>query len=125
MGSKTFALRLTVGLYLGLLLGVSILAYSGSGVVHVMRHVPHADKIGHFVLFGGAALLLELAFPGPLLLRRPVAVHRSTLLLVLVVTADEFLQHFSSTRAFSFADLGADYLGVVVLGLLVPRLLCR
>jgi polysaccharide biosynthesis protein VpsQ len=83
---------------------------------------PGLDKVGHFVLVGGSAFLLNLAFG----LRQWKALGRSWLLgstlIAAAVTIEEFTQLWFPSRSFDLLDLAADFAGIVCFGWLARRL---
>jgi VanZ family protein len=98
---------------------VIVLADRGS-LPHWIRALydfPNGDKLGHFVLFG----LLNFFLARALLSTFPskskgwVTVSIS-LILVLLIAAEEWSQQFFATRTFDLLDLLASYVGLVVGG---------
>lgn len=79
-------------------------------------HVPAGDKLGHFVLMGVMAFLLNLALRG-----RTARPGRGqwlvgSALVLALAAAEELSQLFIPGRSFDFADLSAAAAGVLVLG---------
>jgi len=100
---------------LGLVLAVSLVAYTGtfsSGNVAWLR-VPGMDKVLHFALFGLLALGVHLQTRGRMIsvarMRLPLAV----LLPLLGATAEELVQALSPHRSADPGDLLADMLGML------------
>ena len=82
------------------------------GFIVALYAFPNGDKVGHFLLMGGLGMLVNLALPG-----RPVRRHLiATLILALLVTAEEFSQNFFGTRNADWIDLLASLAGIAVLG---------
>jgi len=81
-----------------------------------LKAFPGGDKVGHFMLMGCMALLLNIS----LRQRRMTLAGRSLLLgsilMALLVTLEEFSQIWLPLRSFDWGDLLADYLGIAVLG---------
>ncbi len=82
---------------------------------------PGLDKLGHFLLFGGAAFLLNLALGW----RTWRVTGRnwllgSTLVAVFCVT-EEFSQLWFPSRTFDLLDLTADFAGIILFGWLARR----
>ena len=78
--------------------------------------VPGRDFTGHFVLIGLLSLTTNLA-----LQRRTTRLlggqfQLGSVILLPIVTLEEFSQLWISTRGFSLFDLAADYLGIWLLG---------
>lgn len=84
------------------------------GALAVIYKIPYADKVGHFILYGILALLLNLtifrSFPTQNRIRIAIS---SSLVLALLIGLEEFSQRNFSTRTFSLSDLSASYLGVI------------
>lgn len=102
------------------ILAIIILADRGRlGIFEIVYRIPFGDKAGHFVLYGILSLLVNLAlfqtFPG----RPPKRiVWISGLVLLLLIGVEEFSQKYFPARTFSYLDLAAGYLGVLVFSLL-------
>ncbi len=95
---------------------IIVLADTGNlGILSYINRIPYADKVGHFILYGILALLINLTLfrSLPAQSRKRVAVI-SGLILALLIGIEEFSQRNFSTRTFSLGDLGASYLGLVV-----------
>src|ERR1041385_7462635 len=93
---------------------IIVLADTGHlGVLGIIYKIPFADKVGHFILYGILALLINLnlfrSFPQS---RTRVAVIAGLILAVLI-GLEEFSQRYFSTRTFSLGDLSASYLGLI------------
>ncbi len=99
---------------------VIILADTGHlGILAYINRIPHADKVGHFVLYGILAFLINLTLFRSLPPERSRGSSRkwiavaSGLILALLIGLEEFSQQYFATRTFSLADLGASYLGLI------------
>ena len=77
---------------------------------------PGSDKVGHFVLIGGMAFLLNLSLD----LREVRWLGRGWLLggvlVGAVCTLEEISQIWMSSRTFDLLDLAGDYAGIVFFG---------
>ena len=79
---------------------------------------PNGDKVGHFVLYGILAFLIDLtlfrSLPPSSSLRtsRKMLAVKCGLILALVITVEEFSQQYFSFRTFDLIDLTFSYLGV-------------
>jgi len=94
---------------------IIVLADSGNlGILNLVNRLPFADKVGHFILYGILALLINLTFfrSFPLQSRKQVAVI-SGLILALLIGLEEFSQRNFPSRTFSLGDLAASYLGLI------------
>lgn len=98
------------------------LATSFFALVHA---VPGADKLGHFLLMGTLSFLVNMGLEAR---QWPVAgrqVLRGSLLVALLVTAEELTQLLLPTRSFSLLDLLSDYVGIWLFGRLAAYLVNR
>jgi VanZ family protein len=87
-----------------------------------VRQTPGGDKAGHLLLMGLFAFLVNLA-----LSCRRIKIGRLNLLLgslivMLLVTLEEFSQRFVRYRTFDLVDLAFDYTGIFLFGLLASYL---
>lgn len=82
----------------------------------LFAHIPHYDKLGHFILMGILAFLSTITI-APIL---PYKQIKSTLIVLggvlLLIALEEYSQIFIATRTFSYADFACDFLGVVAFG---------
>ncbi len=103
---------------------VVYLANSGQGGTYwsFLDDIPYGDKLGHFWLMGTLSLLLNLALRARTVRIGPVTVLLGSLIVAVVVTAEEFTQIFLPGRTFDLIDLGADYLGIFLAGRLAAWL---
>jgi polysaccharide biosynthesis protein VpsQ len=94
---------------------IILLADTGNlGILALMNSFPHADKLGHFILYGILALLINLTlFRGRPPRSRKWLAFGSSLILAVFIGLEELSQQYFSNRTFSIADLVAGYLGVL------------
>jgi polysaccharide biosynthesis protein VpsQ len=77
---------------------------------------PYGDKIGHFLLMGLFAFLVNLSLN---MRKIPVFTLRillGSLIVVILATVEEFSQSFFPSRTASIIDLAASYLGIFIIG---------
>ncbi len=90
-------------------------------VFSLVGRVPEGDKIGHFVLIGSLAWLLNASLGW----RKTSVLGRAVLLGSAIVfafaTLEECSQRFFPERTFELLDLVGDYTGITVACLLAPR----
>ena len=86
-----------------------------------IRAVPGGDKIGHFLIMGGFACTLNYALRcrEVSLAGKPALL--GSLIVLLLAASEEFSQLFIPGRTFDLLDLGADALGIWLLGRLARR----
>ncbi len=89
----------------------------------IIRSVPGADKLGHFLLMGLLSFLLNVSLgcrsiriAGKLFLLGSVIV-------IALVTLEEFSQLFIRYRTFDLIDLAADYTGIWIFGRLARQVI--
>lgn len=98
------------------------LAANYFALVHV---IPGADKLGHFVLMGTLSFLVNMGLEARQWSLAGRQVLRGSLLVALLVTAEELTQLVLPTRSFSLLDLLSDYLGIWLFGRLAAYLVSR
>ena len=99
-------------------MGIVVLA-DNKGTQYLLKFsggIPYFDKIAHFFLMGGFSFLVNLV-----LRVREFSVWKfryllGSLIVLIIVTIEEFSQIFISGRAFDLGDLVADYLGIFIFG---------
>ena len=80
----------------------------------LIKSLPHGDKLGHFGLFGGLALLLNHSLSYRKLRLGWWAPQRGALLVMSFAIAEEFSQRYLPSRSFDLYDVLADVCGVTV-----------
>jgi VanZ family protein len=81
--------------------------------------MPMLDKLGHLVLYGLLSWLVVRAALEAMPARRPPVVGGAcATLLVALTAAEEFSQRFVEARTFSWGDLAASSLGILVMAAL-------
>lgn len=93
-------------------------------LLNFMRNIPYGDKIGHFLLMGGFSFVLNLALNAKTLKVWKFNYLLGSLIVLVVVTIEEFSQIFVRGRTFDLTDLAADFLGVFLFGEFA-RFICR
>jgi VanZ family protein len=83
-----------------------------------VNSIPTLDKVLHFLMYGGMALLANAA-----LSRRPRwsligAIATGSIIVMIVSTIEEYSNTFTPCRSWSLSDLAANYLGIGCLGVL-------
>lgn len=108
---KTLTVLFTV-----FILAVIILADMGRlGFLGFVYDFPYGDKAGHFILYGILSFLFNLTTlrSRPSLTSKRAAVF-VTLILALLIAAEEFSQKYFASRTFSYSDLMFGYAGVTL-----------
>ena len=84
---------------------------------------PFGDKVGHFVLYGILALLVNLAvFRSAPPQRRKSIAAKVGLILAFFIGLEEFSQQFFASRTFDLVDLTFSYLGVITFSWLALKI---
>jgi len=113
--------------YFIILVGVVVLA-DNKGTAHLLRFsggIPYFDKISHFLLMGGLSFLVNAALKAREVSLSKLRYLLGTLLVLLIVSLEEFSQLFVSGRAFDIGDLVADYLGIFIFGEIARRIVLK
>ena len=104
--------------YVIILAGIILVAdrKSTAYLLDFMRWIPYGDKIGHFVLMGILSYWVNI-----LLQLRTIGFGRfryllGSLIVLGLVTLEEFSQLFIGGRTFDKTDLVADFLGILIFG---------
>ena len=111
-------------LFAAFIIGIVVLADGGHlGFLSFVYDFPHGDKVGHFILFGILAFLINLTFLRslPISTSKRVAV-TVTLILALAIGVEEYSQRFFANRASSIVDLLFGYAGIALGAWLAHRM---
>ena len=108
--------QLTV-LYFGLIIFIIYLADQNSiNTDNLSAIIPYFDKVGHFVLMGMAAFLLNLSLRCKQIRWQQRDFLLGSLIVAVLVTLEEGSQLFLAHRSFDLFDLSADFLGIYLFG---------
>ncbi|WP_105213637.1 VanZ family protein [Pseudoalteromonas sp. T1lg22] len=88
----------------------------------LVRALPYGDKLGHFVLFGTATLLLSLALKAAYWRLGRVKLYWGALIVFLFALSEEISQAFVASRTFDLVDLTADVFGIAAASYLISLL---
>lgn len=89
-----------------------------------VRGIPFSDKLGHFVLYGVLAFLLQLALHPRAWRIGRIHIPIALLIVFALAVVDELQQSLSPYRSANLRDLGADWLGIIS-GVVTAKLLAR
>jgi polysaccharide biosynthesis protein VpsQ len=85
------------------------------GFIGAIYDFPYGDKVGHFLLFGLLSLVVNLAvFEARPQAEKVRLAWGTSIVLALMIGAEEVSQRWIPSRTFSLLDLAASYLGVTV-----------
>ncbi len=117
-------IKILTSVYILILAGIIFLAGSrGTNYFTFVGKIPFGDKIGHFLLMGIFAFLLNLALNAKTVRLSFFRYLAGSLIVFGLVTIEEFSQMFVSGRTFEVNDLLFDYAGIFIFGELA-RFIC-
>ena len=104
---------MAASLYGGLLFTIGFFAYTGN-LPAFLQYIPYYDTLGHFILYGIASYLGDRVLRGR---KFPIMGYRIPLFAFvfgIITVVEEFIQSFSPNRTFSWIDMIASLLGLLV-----------
>lgn len=118
--------KLPVLLFVIFLLMVAYWADSATmpSLLKAVYRFPNGDRLGHVVLYGILALLLNLALPGRRIHVGPVSLPLGSFLAAAFALLEELSQFFFPVRTPDLVDLTCGWLGIA-LGTYLPRIWSR
>lgn len=90
-------------------------------VAQMIRKVPYGDAVLHALLMGLLAAAVNQLLGGRTVRLGRGTVLLGTLLVVAFVIIEEATQLFIANRTFSLIDLGADFIGIGLAGIIQRR----
>ncbi|HEY0458222.1 MAG TPA: VanZ family protein [Pyrinomonadaceae bacterium] len=123
---KSAGMKILLVVYIFILAGIIFLA-DRRGTRYMLRfvgNIPYGDKLGHFLLMGGFAFLLNLVLDARTFSLWKIRYLLGSVIGLVVVTIEEISQIFVSGRTFDWSDLVFDFLGIFIFGELA-RFICR
>lgn len=93
--------------------------------LRIVDLIPYGDKLGHFWLYGGLALLLNLLLKRKIVPLWSVRLQLGSVLIFSFAVLEELSQGFFATRTLDGWDLIADLLGVYIAAILVTYKVCE
>lgn len=111
-------IKLLTSFFTGFLIFIIAWADSGNAfaVIQTMMKVPFADKIMHFLLLGTLAFLGNLSMDCRKIRVFGYNFLSCSLLIAIVISAEEFSQAFIPHRNFEILDLVSNYAGIFTFG---------
>ena len=109
------------------ILAIIIFIASQKGTRYLLNfvgNIPYGDKLGHFLLMGFFAFLLNLVLNARSFRLWKFDFLLGSLIVLLVVTLEEISQMFVAGRTFDGSDLIFDFLGIFLFGELA-KFICR
>lgn len=119
-------IKILAALYILVLAGIVVLAdiKETQYLFRPVRRLPYGDKIGHFLLMGMFSFIVNLILKARTIRVWKLKYLLGSLIVLAIVTAEEFSQIFICGRSFDLTDLAADFSGIIVFGE-IARLVCR
>ncbi len=111
-------IRIISVIYIFILAGIVVLAdvRQTQYLFESLRSLQFGDKIGHFCLMGMLSLFVNLALSAKTFQFWKLNYLLGSLIVLAVVTAEEFSQFFIRGRTFDLSDLVFDYAGIFIFG---------
>ncbi|MBB6429462.1 hypothetical protein [Algisphaera agarilytica] len=109
----------------GVLLIALIAAANFALIPPIQDYIPAGDKLMHFLLMGGLALLANLAWHRHTVSVGAVSFMAGSLVVGVLFSCEEVTQIWLESRTFSWLDLAMNWLGVVAASLVAMRLIQR
>lgn len=111
-------IKILAALYILVLAGIVVLAdiKETQYLFRPVRRLPYGDKIGHFLLMGMFSLVVNLVLKARTVRVWKLSYLLGSLIVLAIVTAEEFSQIFIRGRSFDLTDLAADWAGIIVFG---------
>ncbi|TFG72458.1 MAG: VanZ family protein [Anaerolineales bacterium] len=121
---KTKPIWILPAVFMILLIGIIAIANVGLGstVFAFLEYIPGGDKTGHFILIGMLSFLVNLSMGAKTTPWKSITVLKGSLIVFIVVFAEECSQIFLKYRGFDLIDLLADTAGICVFGSLAKVL---
>lgn len=101
-------------IYTAFIIWTIIIVNSGgsNSAISLVRSLPYGDKIGHFIVMGCLALLINLSLQYKMVNIVKFSAPLGSLLVLTVVVLEEFTQMTNINRTFDVFDLAADLAGI-------------
>jgi len=110
-------IKIIAFVYIFILAGIIVLADShGTSYFAFVGLLPFGDKIGHFCLMGMFSLVVNLGLNARTISLWKLRYLLGSLIVLTVVTIEEFSQIFIRGRGFDLGDLLADAAGIFIFG---------
>lgn len=111
-------IKIIAFVYIFILAGIVVLAdiRETQTVFAFIRKLPFGDKIGHFCLMGMFSFVVNLALNARTIRFWKLKYLLGSLIVLVVVFAEECSQIFISGRSFDAGDLLADAAGILLFG---------
>lgn len=111
-------IRILTVVYIFILAGIIVLAdlRGTQYLLDFVGKIPYGDKIGHFILMGTLSLLVNSVLKAKTFKIWKFGYLSGSLIVLAIVSLEEFSQMFIAGRSFDLSDLTTDYSGIFIFG---------
>jgi polysaccharide biosynthesis protein VpsQ len=111
-------IKILAAVYILVLAGIVVLAdvRETQYLFKPIKRLPYGDKIGHFLLMGFLSFAVNLVLNARTVRLWRINLLVGSLVVLTVVTIEEFSQIFIRGRSFDYTDLIADLAGIFIFG---------
>ena len=115
---KTKTIQVLTVMFVILLIGIIVIANLGFGptAFAFLDYIPGGDKTGHFVLIGLLSLFVNLSMRVKTTTLKSITLLKGSLIVSILVIAEEISQIFLKHRGFDLLDLTFDAAGIFMFG---------
>ncbi|GAP21047.1 hypothetical protein LTAR_01252 [Leptolinea tardivitalis] len=109
-------IRIISALFFLFIIYVIVAADNGSlpQLFYRIYYFPNGDKLGHFILYGILAFLINCSFPERHIRIASIQTPVGSLFCMALASIEEFSQAFFPRRSASWADLASGILGILI-----------
>ena len=114
--------KVIIGLVTVLFFGaVFLIAYTGNGSIYFsfLKYIPGGDKTGHVVLLCLMSTVLTWLLSFRYFKIWKIRLYYGIITVFVFITFEEFLQLVSPYRNFDLIDLGCNYIGIALAGIII------
>ncbi|OFX52369.1 MAG: hypothetical protein A2046_04810 [Bacteroidetes bacterium GWA2_30_7] len=110
--------------YSFLIFSTTVLLDNGYKVsmLNFLKDIPHYDKIGHFMVYGFWTFLLNYSLNFRKMNFGIFKIFTGSFIAIFILSLEEYSQSYFIYRDCSYYDLLANYLGILIFGLISEKL---
>lgn len=122
--SKNILIQITAILFILFLIFIIYSANTKADLIffRLLRHIPFGDKLGHILLLGTLTFLVNWAMQAHTFVFKKIQILTGSCIVFALITVEEISQNWLDNRTFDLADLGGNYLGIVLASYAIYRL---
>ncbi|OFX23128.1 MAG: hypothetical protein A2033_02220 [Bacteroidetes bacterium GWA2_31_9] len=94
----------------------------GGSMFEFLKNIPHYDKIGHFMVYGFWTFLLNYSLNFHKMSFGIFRIFTGSFIAIFILSIEEYSQSYSFYRDCSYYDLLANYLGILIFGIISEKL---